>query len=239
MLSCPLWRHRNGGVSRHSAYNQCHQQAQCLQPMPSAGTVLTTKAINRHNVYQCHQQVQCLPYCRIDNGKHPESVGVRRENTWWHQAEESDAEGRGFRCLMPASDLPTRTTRRAAVFLLYRTYLWNKQQVMSINLTTWSTMQYHVVVDHVVFYVIHSQVRYNNFYLWLTIIACQLISEVWLLTATVLALLPVPSACTVLITSDVNLNIWKCCQGLLLLLWKLACILCSNNGLKSGHKSAC
>ena len=57
----------------------------------------------------------------------------------------------------PDSHHPTR-----GVFLLYRTYLWNKQQVMSINLTTWSTMQHHVVVDHVVFYVIHSQVWYNS-----------------------------------------------------------------------------
>ena len=94
-------------------------------------------------------------------GKHPESGGARREITCWHQAEESDAEGGGFLRLMSASDLPTRTTRLAGVFLLYRTYLWNKQQVMSINLTTWSTMQYHVVVDHVVFNVIHSQVRYK------------------------------------------------------------------------------
>ena len=93
-------------------------------------------------------------------------VGWCKEGiTRWHQAEESDAEGGGFRRLLPASDLPTRTTRRAGVFLLYRTYLWNKQQVMSINLTMWSTMQYHVVVDHVVFYVIHSQVRYNGYYL--------------------------------------------------------------------------
>ena len=91
-------------------------------------------------------------------GKHPELGGTRREITCWHQAEESDAEGGGFRRLMPASDLPTRTIRRVGVFLLYPTYLWNKQQVMSINLTT---MQYHVVVDHVAFYVIHSQVRYN------------------------------------------------------------------------------
>ena len=36
------------------------------------------------------------------------------------------------------------------------------KQVMSINLTTWSTMQNHVVVDHVVFNVIHSQVRYDG-----------------------------------------------------------------------------
>ena len=79
-------------------------------------------------------------------GKHPESGGARREITCWHQAE-----------LMPASDLPTHTTLRAGVFLLYRTYLWNKQQVVSINLT----IQYHVVVDHVVFYVIHSRVRYK------------------------------------------------------------------------------
>ena len=65
------------------------------------------------------------------------------------------------RILMPASDLPTRTTRWVGVFLLYRNYLWNKQQVMSINLTTWTTMQYHVVVDHIVFYMMHSQVRYK------------------------------------------------------------------------------
>ena len=78
-------------------------------------------------------------------GKHPESGGARREITCWHQAEESGAEGGGFRRLMPASDLPTRTTRRAGVFLSYRTYLWHKQQVMSINLTTWSAMQCHVV----------------------------------------------------------------------------------------------
>ena len=91
------------------------------------------------------------------------SGGARREITCWHQAEESNANGGGFRRLMPASDLPTCTTRRAGVFLLYSTYLWNnKQQVMSINLTTWSTMQYHVVVDHIVFYVIHSQVRYKG-----------------------------------------------------------------------------
>ena len=72
-------------------------------------------------------------------GKHPESGGVRREITCWHQAEESEAKGGGFRRLMPASDLLTRTTRWAGVFLLFRTYLWNKQQLMSINLTMWST----------------------------------------------------------------------------------------------------
>ena len=106
----------------------------------------------------------------LNKGKHPEWGGVRREISCWNQAEESDAEGWGFRRLMPASDLPPHTPRRAGVFLLYRTYLWNKQ-VMSINLTMWSTMQYHVVVDPVVFYVvvdpvvfyvIHSQVRYNR-----------------------------------------------------------------------------
>ena len=44
-------------------------------------------------------------------GKHPESGGAaRREISCWHQAEESDAEGGGFRRLMPATDLPTRTT---------------------------------------------------------------------------------------------------------------------------------
>ena len=63
---------------------------------------------------------------------------------------------------MPASDLPTHTTWRAGVFLLYRTYLLNKQQMLSINLTRWSTMQYHMVVDHIVFYVIHSQVWYKD-----------------------------------------------------------------------------
>ena len=118
-----------------------------------------------------HSQVFSLPpetllypahdYTGI-KGKHPESGGARREITCWHQAEESDAEGGGYRRLMPASDLSTRTTRRVGVFLLYGTYLWNKQQVMSINLTMWSTMQYHVMVDHVVFYVIHSQVRYKS-----------------------------------------------------------------------------
>ena len=35
---------------------------------------------------------------------------------------------------------------------------------MSINLTTWSTMQFHMVVDHVVFYVIHSQVQYKRIF---------------------------------------------------------------------------
>ena len=90
-------------------------------------------------------------------GKHPKSGGARMEITYWHHAE-----GGRFRRLMPASDLPARTIQRAVVLLLYRTYLWNKQQVMSINLAIWSTMQYHVVVDHVVFYVIHSQVRYNS-----------------------------------------------------------------------------
>ena len=94
-----------------------------------------------------------------NKAKHPESGGARREIICWDQAEESDAKGGRFRRLIPANDPPTRTTRRAGVFLLYRTYLWNKQQVMPINLTTWSTMQYHVVVDHVVFHVIHSQVR--------------------------------------------------------------------------------
>ena len=89
--------------------------------------------------------------------------GIRSiwEITCWHQASESSAFGVRF-LRMPASDLLTRTTRRVGVFLLYRTYLWNKQQVMSINFTTWSTMQYHVVVDDVAFYVIHSQVRYNS-----------------------------------------------------------------------------
>ena len=105
-----------------------------------------------------------------NRGKHPEARGARSEITCGHQAEESDAEGGGFRRLMPASDLPTRTTRRAGVFLLYRTYLWNKQQVISINITTWSTMQCHVVMDHVVFYVIHSQVRYNTCYSHIRII---------------------------------------------------------------------
>ena len=81
---------------------------------------------------------------------------------WCEEGDHLLASGGGFRRLMPASDLPTRTTRRAGVFLLYHTYLWNKQQVMSINLTTWSTMQYHVVVDHVVFNVIYCQVRYNT-----------------------------------------------------------------------------
>ena len=57
----------------------------------------------------------------------------------------------------PDSHHPT-----SGCFSSYRTYLWNKQQVMSINLTAWSTMQYHVIVNHVVFYVIHSQVRYKT-----------------------------------------------------------------------------
>ena len=100
-----------------------------------------------------------------NKGKHPESGSGRREITYWHQAEESDANGGVYRRLMPTSDLPARTTRRVGVFLLYRIYLWNKQQVMSINLTTWSTMQYHVVVDHVFFYVIESQVRYNGIFI--------------------------------------------------------------------------
>ena len=103
----------------------------------------------------------------------------------WHQAEDSDAWCQQviswlalpykqvfsfytvftwFWLLMTASDLLTRTTRQAGAFLLYRTYLWNKQQVMSINLIMCSTMQYHVVVNHVVFYVIQSQVRYNALY---------------------------------------------------------------------------
>ena len=64
------------------------------------------------------------------------SGGARREIICWHQAGESHAEGGGFRRLMPASDLPTRTTRRASAFLLYHTYVWNKQQVLSINFTT-------------------------------------------------------------------------------------------------------
>ena len=81
---------------------------------------------------------------------------------WCEEGDHLLASGGGFRCLMPASDLPTHTTRRAGVFLLYHTYLWNKQQVMSINLTTWSTMQYHMEVDHIVFYVIHSQGRYKQ-----------------------------------------------------------------------------
>ena len=63
------------------------------------------------------------------------SGDARREITCWHQAEGSSAW-----CQQVIS-------RRAGIFLLYHTYLWNKQQVMSINLTTWSTMQYHVVVD--------------------------------------------------------------------------------------------
>ena len=121
-----------------------------------------TKVKHRSNYHLMHD----IRYLILTDGrfkrKHPESGGARREITCWHQAEESDAEGGGFRRLIPASDLPTRTTRRMGVFLLYRTYLWNKQQVMLINLTTWSTMQYHVVVDHLAFYVIHSQVRYNG-----------------------------------------------------------------------------
>ena len=52
---------------------------------------------------------------------------------WWVRwCEEGDhllASGGGFRRLMQASDLPTRTIWRAGVFLLYRAYLWNKQQV--------------------------------------------------------------------------------------------------------------
>ena len=81
------------------------------------------------------------------------SGGANREITCWRQASESSAWCQQV------------IFRRAGVFLLYRTYLWNKQHVMSINLTTWSAMQYHVVVDHVVFYVIHSQVRYKSPYL--------------------------------------------------------------------------
>ena len=92
-------------------------------------------------------------------GKHP-LVG------WCETGDHLLASGGGFLRLMPASDIPIRITRRAGVFLLYRTYLWNKQQVMSIDLTTWSTMQYHVVVDHVIFYVIHSQLRHNR-HLWI------------------------------------------------------------------------
>ena len=53
----------------------------------------------------------CDVYSQVPKGKHPESGGARREITCWHQAMESDAEGGGFRHLMPASDLPTRTTR--------------------------------------------------------------------------------------------------------------------------------
>ena len=49
---------------------------------------------------------------------------------WCESGDHLLASGGGFRRLMPASDLPTRTTRRAGVFLLYCTYLWNKQQVM-------------------------------------------------------------------------------------------------------------
>ena len=94
-----------------------------------------------------------LPYSGWNKGKHP-LIG------WCESRDHLLASGRGFQPLMPASDLPTRTTRWAGVFLLYRTYLWIKQ-VKSINLITWSTMQYHMVVDHIVFYVIHSQVWYN------------------------------------------------------------------------------
>ena len=48
-----------------------------------------------------------------------------KENTWVGWCEEgvhSLASGGGFRRLVPASDLPTRTTRRAGVLLLHRTY---------------------------------------------------------------------------------------------------------------------
>ena len=116
---------------------------------------------NSVGLSSCRRRVGHSSWHQHTKGKRPESGGARSEITCWHQAEESDAEGGGFRRLIPASDLPTRTTRRVGVFLLYRTYLWNKQQVMSINLITCSTTKYHVVVDHVAFYVIHLQVRYK------------------------------------------------------------------------------
>ena len=91
--------------------------------------------------------------------KHPKwGDGARREITCWHQAEDSDAW-----CQQVISRLAP-PNEWVFSFYKYPTNLWNKQQVMSINLTTWSTMQYHVVVDHVAFYVIHYQVRYNLIY---------------------------------------------------------------------------
>ena len=52
-------------------------------------------------------------------------------------------------------------------------YLLMEQTKSDVNkssciITTWCTMQYHVVVDHIVFYVIHSQVRYKSFSLSVT-----------------------------------------------------------------------
>ena len=99
-----------------------------------------------------------------------------KENTrvgWCEEGDHLLASGGGFRRLMPASDLPTCTTRQAGVFLLYRTYLWNKQQVMSINLTSYYVIHHAVPLggrSHtVVFYVIHSQVRYNVYFLGISV----------------------------------------------------------------------
>ena len=62
-----------------------------------------------------------------------------------------------------------RTTRRVGVFLLYHTSypsLKNKKWNFLVSIsTTWYIMQYHMVMDHVVFYVIHpqhAQVQYNQ-----------------------------------------------------------------------------
>ena len=83
-------------------------------------------------------------------------AGIRRRNPT-PKAGDSDAL-----CQQLISRIAPRDDW--VLFFSYRTYLWNKQQVMSINLTTWFTMQYHVVGDHVVFYVMHSQIRYKHTY---------------------------------------------------------------------------
>ena len=107
----------------------------------------------------------CVTRPQWVKGKHP-MVG------WCESGDHLLASGGGIRCRrrrIPTPDAskwsPDSHHPTSAYFPFIRTYLWNKQQLMSINLTTWATMQYHVVVDHVVFYVIHSQVRYEVFYL--------------------------------------------------------------------------
>ena len=92
----------------------------------------------------------------VIKGKHP-IVG------WFESGDHLLASGGGIRRQRRRIPTPDASkwspdsydpTSGCFPFILY---LWNKQQVMSINLTTWSTMQNHVVVDHIVFYVIHSQ----------------------------------------------------------------------------------
>ena len=63
--------------------------------------------------------------------KQAKSGDARREITCWHQAEGSDDEARGFQRLMPASDLPNRTTRRG-VFPVCPVTLWAQTTQLSL-----------------------------------------------------------------------------------------------------------